>query len=148
MKKLDGLILRGPLVPGLGEISKEKLPQFVANLFNTRTKIQVQKSKICQAILRAPTENYPKSILVRFYDQDLRNKLWEQRLNTKKQGLILEEWLTETRAKIFKKCKELKSQKLIKDCYTEKGNIFVKVFTDHPGKIEAIHNSCIICLLF
>ena len=126
-KKLDGLILRGPLIPDLGEIPNDKLPYFVTNLINSRTKIQVSKSKILHVALRAPSENYPKSILLRFYDQALRNKLWGLRLETKKQGLILEEYLTDTRAKLFKKCKELKSKKMIKDCFTEQGNIYVKV---------------------
>ena len=127
-KKLDGLILRGPLIPALGEIPHDKLPHFVSNLINSRTtKIQVSKSKIAQVVLRAPSENYPKSILIRFHDQAMRNKLWGQRQDTKKQGLILEEYLTDTRAKLFKKCKELKSKKLIKDCFTEQGNIYVKI---------------------
>ena len=36
-KKLDGLVLRGPLIPGLGDIPKDKLPQFVTNLINTKS---------------------------------------------------------------------------------------------------------------
>jgi len=37
----------------------------------------------------------------------------------------MEEWLTENRARLYKKCKELKAAKLIKDVYTSDGDIYV-----------------------
>ena len=43
----------------------------------------------------------------------------------KKNGLIVEEWLTEHRSRLFKKCKELKAAKLIKDVVTDKGELVV-----------------------
>lgn len=39
----------------------------------------------------------------------------------------MEEWLTEHRAKLYKKLKELKSKKLIKDCMTHDGEVFALV---------------------
>ena len=49
--------------------------------------------------------------------------MWMERGPAKKNGLIVEEWLTEHRSRLFKKCKELKAAKLIKDVATDNGEI-------------------------
>ena len=49
--------------------------------------------------------------------------MWMERGPSKKNGLIVEEWLTEHRSRLFKKCKELKAAKLIKNVATDNGEI-------------------------
>jgi hypothetical protein len=48
--------------------------------------------------------------------------------------LLIDEWLTDNRARLFKKCKELKAMKLIKDCYTNNGEVWAKTISK-PGTI-------------
>ena len=76
---------------------------------------------------RPPTEYCPKSIFVRFHDKALRYIVWDSRVQMKKKGLIIEEWLTETRATLFTKLKELKANKLIRECFTEDGDVYATV---------------------
>ena len=47
--------------------------------------------------------------MVRFQSEDVRDSVWGRRREAKKNGLIVEEWLTEHRARLHKKCKELKA---------------------------------------
>ena len=51
-------------------------------------------------------------------------KIWKKRKEAKKNGIIVEEWLTDIRARLYKKCKELKSAKLIRDVITDEGDIY------------------------
>ena len=53
----------------------------------------------------------------------MRDEVWMERGPSKKNGLIVEEWLTEHRSRLFKKCKELKAAKLIKNVATDNGEI-------------------------
>lgn len=100
----------------------------MAGLFTKRSGVEVEgKSDLANVHIRPPTENYPKSIFVRFSDQHLRMKIWNTKFISKKNGLLMEEWLTEHRAKLYKKLKELKSKKLIKDCMTHDGEVFALV---------------------
>ena len=80
-----------------------------------------------QVQIRPASENYPKSIFVRFHDKSLRMYVWSKRQQSKKKGLVIEEWLTETRANLYKKLKELKADKLIKDCFTDDGDVFAVI---------------------
>ena len=54
----------------------------------------------------------------------MRDAIWKKRKEAKKNGMIIEEWLTDNRARLYKKCKELKSAKMIKDVITEDGDIY------------------------
>ena len=42
-------------------------------------------------------------------------QIWSNKSFAKKNGLLMEEWLTEHRARLYKKCKELKAAKLVSD---------------------------------
>ena len=69
-------------------------------------------------------------------------KVWASKSFAKKNGLLMEEWLTELRARLYKKCKVLKSKKLIKDCHTQDGEVFA-VLLPKPGiviKVGLIRN--------
>ena len=87
-----------------------------------------------QVQLRPATEIYPKSVFIRFCEKNLRDIIWTNRMESKKKGLIIEEWLTETRANIFRKLKELKSNKMVKDCFTEDGDVYATVLNKNGKK--------------
>ena len=121
-------------MPEIGEIKEEKLPFIVEKLLLNRCGIIISPSQdVEQVELRMPSENYPKSILVKFNSMDVRNEVWDKRQSAKKNGLLIDEWLTENRARLYKKCKELKALKLIKDCYTDNGEVWAKTLSK-PGK--------------
>ena len=129
--RLDSLVFRGPLIPDPGEIQEKQLPTLVEKLLNDRCLFKIDSQVDCQQIqLRGASEFYPKNIMIKFSHSEMRDEIWNLKTLSKKNGLIIEEWLTETRSKLYKRCKELKSAKLIKDCFTDNGNIFAKVQDD------------------
>ena len=131
--RLEGLVFRGPLIHEIGEVKNERLPFLVEKLLKERAEIKISPyDDIGLVQLREPTENYPRSLLVRFHEEEVRNHVWNHRQISKRNGLIFEEWLTENRARLYRKCKELKLVKRVKDCYTENGDVFVMV-TTQPG---------------
>ena len=69
-------------------------------------------------------------------------RIWSSKIFAKKNGLVLEEWLTVTRQKIYLKCKELKVKGLIKDVVTKQGDVYAVVaIKDSPpaaGEVEKI----------
>ncbi len=64
-------------------------------------------------------------------------QVWGSKSLAKKNGFLMEEWLTEQRAKSYKKCKVMKSKKLIKDCYTQDGDV-IAVLLPKPGELSDI----------
>lgn len=60
-------------------------------------------------------------------------QVWNSKLFAKKNGLIMEEWLTVTRQKIYLKCKDLKAKGLIKDVVTKNGDVFAMVPKEGGG---------------
>ena len=105
-----------------------KLSTFVEDLITSRSDISINaKYDLAQVQFRPPTEYCPKSIFVRFHDKALRYIVWDSRVQMKKKGLIIEEWLTETRAALFTKLKELKANKFIRECFTEDGDVYATV---------------------
>ena len=95
--------------------------------------------------LRRATENYPRSIFCRFEDVQKRNEVWRAKAFAKKNGLLMEEWLTEHRARLYKKCKELKAAKLIKDAYTEEGEVYAILLPPNK-KIDTVLEKRVIIL--
>ena len=105
----------------------KKLARHIAGMISKRIDIdvEVQNGDITYAGTREANENHPRFVLVRFQQQSMRDEIWKKRKEAKKNGIIIEEWLTDIRARLYKKCKELKSAKLIKDVITEDGDIYV-----------------------
>jgi len=154
--KGDCLTFRGPHVvledhkPELqkleGSVDSEifldkKLARHIAGMISKRTDINIdtQNGDITYVGIREAEENHPKFVLVRFQEQSMRDAIWQKRKVAKKNGIIIEEWLTDSRARLYKKCKELKSKKLIKDVITENGDVYavlmpVVVLSDSAGK--------------
>lgn len=65
-------------------------------------------------------------------------QVWASKIFAKKNGLIMEEWLTVTRQKIYLKCKELKIKGLIKEVVTKNGDVFALVLKeDHEQQQQA-----------
>ena len=56
--------------------------------------IQLGKGDICYVSVQKACEHRPKSILVRFQSEYTRDAIWQTRASAKKNGLIIEEWLT------------------------------------------------------
>lgn len=129
--RLDSLIFRGPLIPEPGQLKEKQLVTLMETLIIDRCGLHVDSNQHFQQVqLREASENYPKNVLVKFSEPIIRTKLWSLKQVSKKNGLIIEEWLTETRARLYKKCKELKNAKLIKDCFTENGEVYAKILTN------------------
>ena len=103
-----------------------KLARHIAGMISKRIdiEVEVQNGDITYVGVREANENHPKFILARFQQQTLRDSIWKKRKEAKKNGIIIEEWLTDNRARLYKKCKELKSAKIIKDVMTEEGDIY------------------------
>ena len=150
--KSDWLTFRGPLVVMENERSDvnsneakesqdssaitldKKLARHIAGMISKRIDIdvEVQNGDITYVGIREANENHPKFILVRFQHQSMRDAIWKKRKDAKKNGIIVEEWLTDIRARLYKKCKELKSAKIIKEVITDDGDIYAVLL--HPPK--------------
>ena len=140
--KSDWLTFRGPHVvienhqPPVLDKSNEseksltlvdmKLACHIAGILSKRIDVDIdeQKGDITYVGIREANENTPRLVLVRFQEQSMRDEIWQKRKVAKKNGIIIEEWLTDHRARLYKKCKELKSAKVIKDVITEEGDIY------------------------
>ena len=109
-----------------GLVLDKKLARHIAGMISKRIDIdvEVQNGDITYVGTREANENHPKLVLVRFQHQSMRDEIWKRRKEAKKNGIIVEEWLTDIRARLYKKCKELKSAKLIKDVITDEGDIY------------------------
>jgi len=57
----------------------------------------------------------------------------------------MEEWLTEHRARLYKKCKELKAAKLIKEALTEDGEVFAVLLPPNK-KVDTVLEKRLIIL--
>ena len=124
---LDNVADEKPVVAGDEEsLLNNKQARHIAGLITKRIEVEVdvQNGDVTFVGIQKSNENRPKSLLVRFQTESLRDSIWEKRREAKKNGLIIEEWLTEHRARLHKKCKELKAAKLIKDVITQDGDIY------------------------
>ena len=52
-----------------------------------------------------------------------RMEVWSQKAFAKKNNLYMEEWLTGYREKLFVRCRQLKKEGVIKEVFTDKGDI-------------------------
>lgn len=131
---IDWLVFRGPhVVPDkhVPEMAADgmldmKLARMISGMIFKRLDIEIDESDGDMPFvgIREANENRPRGLLVRFRAQSTRDQIWSNRREAKKSGLIIEEWLTEHRYKLHKKCKELKMTKDIKDVVTEDGDIY------------------------
>lgn len=132
---MDWLSIRGPRVSYDQEkivgdheepFFNTKQSRLMASLITKATDVDVdaRNGDIAFIGIQKLNENHPQSLLVRFKSAEFRDEVWKRRRQAKKNGLIIEEWLTEHRARLYKKCKELKAAKLIKDVFTKDGDVF------------------------
>ena len=155
--KIDWLTFRGPHViienhetmfdkkseesqNQVGSLDK-KLARHIAGMISKRIDIDINEENgdITYAGIRGANENHPKFLLVRFQQQSMRDEIWRKRKEGKKNGIIIEEWLTDHRARLYKKCKELKSAKNIKDVITENGDVYAilpPTIKEYNGRYE------------
>lgn len=96
-------------------------------MLSKRAAVDVESDDLDLVIIKAASEDAPKSVFVRFVDKEKRTEVWQSRSFAKKNLLFMEEFLTGTRQKIFLKCKELKTKGLIKDVTTKNGDVFATI---------------------
>ena len=97
-------------------------------LIATKVGINIVESEIAHVEIKYLSGNesaFTKSIFARFSELDLRRKIWENKKRAENVKLFMEEWLTDSRAKIMKKCKRLLSERIIEDVKTDDGNLIV-----------------------
>ena len=97
-------------------------------LISTVIGVSIEASQIAHVELKcvSPSETtFTKSIFVRFHDIDMRMKIWESKKQAEIGKVFMEEWLTDVRAKLMKKCKKLLTERLIEHVKTREGDIVV-----------------------
>ena len=60
-------------------------------------------------------------------------EVWERKQLAKKNNLTLEEWLTGYREKLYMRCRQLRREKVLKDVFTDCGDVTV-VFECQDGE--------------
>merc|ERR1719154_293953 len=97
-------------------------------VFISRVGVLVKKDDIAHVELKSVSSResvFTKSIFVRFYDLDLRMKIWSNKGYAEKNKVFMEEWLTDFRSKLMKKCKKLLAAESIENVKTKDGDIIV-----------------------
>ena len=61
-------------------------------------------------------------------------EVWERKHTAKKNNLTLEEWLTGYREKLYMRCRQLRREKVLKDVFTDCGDVTV-VFQSEDGDL-------------
>ena len=60
-------------------------------------------------------------------------EVWERKQLAKKKNLTLEEWLTGYREKLYMRCRQLRREKVLKDVFTDCGDVTV-VYESQEGE--------------
>ena len=60
-------------------------------------------------------------------------EVWERKHLAKKNNLSLEEWLTGYREKLYMRCRQLRREKVLKDVFTDCGDVTV-VYDSQDGE--------------
>ena len=95
-------------------------------LISTVIGVSMEASQVAHIELKCVSDStFTKSIFVRFHDLDLRMKIWESKKQAEIGKVFMEEWLTDIRAKLMKKCKKLLTERLIENVKTREGDIVV-----------------------
>ena len=95
----------------------------------SRIGVHIEESHIAHVELKSASSgdnSYSRSIFVRFHQVELRMKIWENKKLAEHSKVFMEEWLTEGRAKLLKKCKKLLNERLIENVKTLDGDILVE----------------------
>ena len=98
----------------------------------SRAGVQIKESDVAHVELKSTSSSehgYSRSIFARFQQVVVRMKIWENKKLAEQSKVFMEEWLTEGRAKLMKKCKKLLTEKLIENVKTLDGDIMVE-YTD------------------
>lgn len=97
-------------------------------MISTLAGVSIESSNLAHVELKCVSSadsSFTKSIFVRFHLVDLRMKIWDCKKTAEIGKLFMEEWLTDTRAKLMKKCKKLLAERLIENVKTKDGDIIV-----------------------
>ena len=124
------------------------MTELCIKLIATKVGVSIAKSQIAHVELKYLCGNesaFTKSIFARFSEHELRRKIWENRKQAEIVKVFMEEWLTDSRTKIMKKCKRLLSERIIEDVRTDDGDIIVlyKELALHGG--QALRSRIITC---
>ena len=107
-----------------------------SRMISQKIGVCVESTDIAHVELKCLSPNdssFTKSIFVRFHQVGLRMKIFDNRKQAEVNKIFMEEWLTDTRAKILKKCKKLMMQRLIENTKTKDGDIIV-IYRDKDSK--------------
>ena len=95
----------------------------------SRTGVLINESDIAHVELKCNSSadsSFTRSIFVRFQELSIRMKIWENKKQAELSKVFMEEWLTDGRAKLMRKCKKLVTEKLLETVHTVDGDISVQ----------------------
>ena len=104
------------------------MTELCIKLITTKVGVNIVKSQRAHVELKYLSGNesaFTKSIFARFSELELRKKIWEKKRQAAVGKVFLEEWLTDSRTKLMKKCKRLLADRIIEDVRTDEGDIIV-----------------------
>ena len=107
---------------------QEGMTELCIKLITTKVGVNILQSQIAHVELKYLSGNesaFTKSIFARFSELELRQKIWEKKKQAAVGKVFMEEWLTDGRTKLMKKCKRLLADRIIEDVRTDEGDIIV-----------------------
>ncbi|XP_023337528.1 uncharacterized protein LOC111708396 [Eurytemora carolleeae] len=127
-KKMFCIILTGPIIQKHNDFSEDKMFDLCSSVLTSRAGIMVETEDLAHVELKSVSSAetvFTKSIFVRFNDLALRMKVWSARGYAERNKLFMEEWLTDFRSNLLKKCQTLMKQEYIVNVKTKDGDIIV-----------------------
>lgn len=124
------------LLHGVSEKQHEKAIETVHRIISDRMKlsdISIDNIQVCHRLGSAQSKNRP--ILVRFFDIEHRQAVWENKTSLKGTGITVTEFLTQTRHRIFTTARKHFG---IKHSWTVEGKIVVLLPDKSRRKIETM----------
>lgn len=113
------------LLHGVPEVANEDVPECVSKVLVERLKvlhISTTSFSRCHRMGR-PSANKPRTILLKFRDKILRDRVWSSKTNLKGSGFTLSEFLTQPRHKTFLAARQHFG---VTKCWTQNGSIIVR----------------------
>lgn len=124
------------LFHGIAENKDEKLRSVVADLLTDKMKLSGVSEGNLQVCHRlGPSQTKTRPILVRFYNTEHRNTVWENKTALKGSGITISEFLTKARHRIFMTARQHFG---LHRCWTVDGKIVVMVSEKARRKIESM----------
>jgi uncharacterized protein YdcH (DUF465 family) len=128
-------------ISGVRETDTTKTTDIAVSLLKEKMNIHVNQWDIigCHRLGRVSNPGRPRTIILKFAQYRKKNEVIQSRRHLKGTRIFINDDLTQRRAKMFKQTRYLKKKpRIIKDCWTVNGTIWIKTNEDRTCQIDTL----------